>query len=518
MDDLTSNRILQLLSIEPEARSNEHVTELTDLMLRTELFESISNQIDMQAAVESCARKMKLKRYTPRHVVFRAGDEGKEFYFIVKGQVSLSVPYALLLANANKKRPSVVLTGMAQSVLTKSLIAKAMAEYQTSRDANGLFEVISLGPGFSFGDLALTKSAPRMLTVTVTHDAMLAYLSKSEFNRIMRKVQDRLFHEKVAFLGSLLPFKRLTGKGLFRLAHCFHYKSYRKHEVVYTEGEPTDSVFIIASGEFEFSKTLKSETERGLKTSMRRSIKRRKVLRLFSRSPKEFFGQEDLYETRNRFATCTCTSAKGEVYYIDKTDFTSHIMQGTANSTLRSQHDQLESFQNDLLEKSEHFEELLRSYKTDDPQILPSIAANKTINKSLSPQSRNLTPTRVEDKLFSIREKFQINRRSTIRKTANSNENSQIHSESPLKQSATETSIRLLKSARGSVMKQRPEETTRLQNSISEVRKELVKTALKPPKDHPSLANLKHRTFLRMKLESLDRDANIKKILKKQWE
>lgn len=514
MDEVAGARVADLFNITPDFRTIENIQELSSLLLRTQIFESIAHQIDMQAAVECCARKMMVKRLPAHHTVFNCGDDGKEFYFIISGQASILVPYAVLLANSNKRRPSVVLSGMAQSVLTKSFLTKAFAKFQACNDPSAEIEVAVIGPGYSFGDLSLIRNIPRLLSVETTQETTLAYIGKLEFNKIMRKVQDRLFNEKVNFLGSLLPFKRLTARGLHRVAHCFHYKSYHKHEMIYSEGEPTDSVFVIISGEFEFAKTLKSNTDRlGQKPSLRRSITRKKLLRLFSKIPREFFGQEDLFENRARFATCTCMSPKGEVYYIEKTDFMTQVMTGSSATVFKSQHNLIETFQNDLLEKSANFERLLKSQNTEDQSGLPSLNTSRSAKRSLSPDSQTLTHAFTEDRLFPIREKLQIIRRGTIRRDIQSSENSQMHSESPLKQSSTEPRSLTFKSARVSVLRQRPEDTARLQESISEIRKSLVKTALKPVKFKSKVNKLRDRTFLRVKLESIERDSSIKKML-----
>lgn len=514
MDDSTSKRLASLLYIDPEHRTSQDINELTQLMLHTQLFEPNTDQEVTLAAVEACARNMKLKHAKAGNIMHNSGDEITEICFIVQGQVKVSVPYTAVISSSSRRRSSVVLKELIHSAFPKALLEKALAQYHANRDIPQDFEVTTLGPGFSYGDLDLIHNFHRLYTAVVTQDVCLAYISKTEFSRTLHRVRDRLFHDKLAFLSSLTHFKQLTGKGLYKLAHSFHFKAFRKHEVVYSEGDPSDSVFIIVSGEFEFSKTLRPSAEP--LSTLRRSVKRRRTLRLFIRSPKEFFGQEDLYENRNRFATCTCISGNGVVYYIDKSDYAVQVMQTKAEETLRSQHGQMEDFQNNLLEKSANFEGHLRATKTEDYSGLPAINTPTSTYNSKSPPGRKLTTSRTGESLFLINEKLRSRR--TLRKPVNSTEHSAMGSESPLKQSATESHIRPFQSARGSLLKMRPEETSKLQISISEARKKLVKTTLRPPKHQPSLARLKERAYLKMKLEFIGRDSGIKQMLLKQWE
>jgi CRP-like cAMP-binding protein len=511
MDQLTT-----LLSIDPDARTTTDILDLTDLLLRTQLFESITQHIDMQAAVESCARKMRVKRIGAGSLIYRSGEETREFYFVVKGQLSVAVPQGILLANFNKKKPSIILTALAKSVLTPSFIARVKADYSRTKDPAALVEVACIGSGCSFGDLALVRSIPLIFATTATEETLLAYLSKAEFDQTMHRVQDRLFNEKVAFLESLLPFKRLTMKGLYRVAHSFHYRAYRKHQAVYSEGDATDYVFIIISGEFEFSKTTKS-TDRVLKVSpnMRRSLVRKKHLRLFSRSPRDFFGQEDLYENRNRFATCTCLSPKGEVYCIDRLDFNAQAIQSTVGEVLKSQHNQLEQFQQNLLEKSTTFDEMLRSHLTEDNVSPPSWRLESALRLRNTPKSispiRKISPSKTEEHLFPIKEKPQFKRHYTLR-NLDTTENPKKQSLSPTKQTPTD----YYDSARTSALRQRSQKPSNPKSTISPVRTHLMQT--KPLKYQSSFSRLKDRTILKLKRSAMSREATLKQLLQRQWE
>ena len=52
-------------------------------------------------------------------------------------------------------------------------------------------EIKKLLPGQSFGELALINDAPRSATVTTTIDCEFAILIKSDYDKVIRKVEAR---------------------------------------------------------------------------------------------------------------------------------------------------------------------------------------------------------------------------------------------------------------------------------------------------------------------------------------
>jgi CRP-like cAMP-binding protein len=503
MDEQSGLRLSNLLSIDPSGRNLAVILEITQLLASTLLLQTVAEQLDMQAAVETCARKMRLKWVSAGDTVQSAASS--EFFFIVKGRVEISASHAAQPVDVTAKKVSFQPRRRMTSILSRSILAKSDLAKAVVIKA----EATEASAGQSFGDLGLVTSIPEV-TATAVLNTQLAYLSYAEFTKTIRKVKARLYSEKVSFLASLLPFKQLTEKGLHRVASSFRYKAYHRREAVYAEGGAADAVFIIISGEFEFSKTYKAQ---GRSSSTVRSYTRRTVQRLFTRSPKEFFGHEDLFEGRSRFVGCWCLSAKGEVYSIDSSDFTALIIQGPPGQVLRTQYREQERFLRHLIYKSEDIRQL-----TDTPysSLTPTKEFYRSSSNGSSSNRSLLRPSLHDEQLLPGDAKVRARRSLTTQILSKTVDPGEKRYESPGRYSSSQANIR--QTSFTGRLKQRLDESPDALRSISEIRKTLMKDALKPSKQTKSAVRLKDRSLLRKRLESMLRDDSIKQILMKQWE
>lgn len=116
--------------------------------------------------------------------------------------------------------------------------------------------VTTLTSGIGFGELALLNDKPRAATIITLEDTHFALLEKESFNKIMAKALRDKFTEQVTFL-TAFPFlanlTRITKEKL-----CFMMKStkYTLGQIVISEGEELNNIYLVESGEFEVSKNM----------------------------------------------------------------------------------------------------------------------------------------------------------------------------------------------------------------------------------------------------------------------
>lgn len=154
--------------------------------------------------------------------IITQGDVGDFFYIVEKGEFDIFV---------NK-------TGMMQP---------GKAGYGD--------KVSTIGPGGSFGELALMYNAPRAATIMTTgRDSILWALDRVTFRRILmentfkRRRMYEAFLETVPILSSLVPYERA------KIADALDTVNYPADAIIIKEGDPGDNFYIIESGTAEVRK------------------------------------------------------------------------------------------------------------------------------------------------------------------------------------------------------------------------------------------------------------------------
>lgn len=112
-------------------------------------------------------------------------------------------------------------------------------------------KVNTIGPGGSFGELALMYNAPRAATVISTEPSTLWALDRITFRRILmdsafqRRRMYEAFLEEVPLLSSLKPYERS------KIADALDTIKHPAGETIIKEGDPGESFYLLESGEAE---------------------------------------------------------------------------------------------------------------------------------------------------------------------------------------------------------------------------------------------------------------------------
>lgn len=166
-------------------------------------------------------------------------------------------------------------------------------------------KVNTIGPGGSFGELALMYNAPRAATVVSTEkDSTLWALDRVTFRRILmdsafqRRRMYESFLEEVPLLSTLTLYERS------KIADALDTKKYPPGATIIREGDPGEAFFILESGEAEVYKRESGDS----------------VLKKYGKG--EYFGELALLDDKPRAASVV--AGKGgevKVAYLGKQGF-----------------------------------------------------------------------------------------------------------------------------------------------------------------------------------------------------
>lgn len=165
-------------------------------------------------------------------------------------------------------------------------------------------KVADIGPGGSFGELALMYNAPRAATVVSTQDKSLLWaLDRVTFKRILMDAafQRRRMYEQ--FLQSVPLLHGLTEYERAKIADALETTSYEAGEHIIKEGDLGDRFFLLEEGEAQATKGAGSSAS---------------VLTTYK--PGDYFGELALLENKPRAASVVATS-KAKVAWLGKEGF-----------------------------------------------------------------------------------------------------------------------------------------------------------------------------------------------------
>jgi CRP-like cAMP-binding protein len=117
--------------------------------------------------------------------------------------------------------------------------------------------VAKMTTGRSFGELALINNKPRAATIQCITACHFAYMSKHDYHRSLIKIEQKKMNKIIDFFLKLPYFSHWTKTSVAKLQYSFELKTFNQGHIVFHEGSKASSVYIIKSGDFEVSRTVK---------------------------------------------------------------------------------------------------------------------------------------------------------------------------------------------------------------------------------------------------------------------
>ncbi|MBI4260703.1 MAG: cyclic nucleotide-binding domain-containing protein [Actinobacteria bacterium] len=170
-------------------------------------------------SLNDLAGRVRLREVPPGGTVFRQGDPADAFYVVRRGNVQVV-----------EEDP-------------RSGTERILAE---------------IGPGGSFGELALIQRDPRSATVRARDHVQLFEVDAATFDRLLADVVDvpdfAPTLQDAAELQSLPPFAHMRTEQLLRLARGGEWVEFASEEALMSEGEVGRDFFVIGTGQAEVVK------------------------------------------------------------------------------------------------------------------------------------------------------------------------------------------------------------------------------------------------------------------------
>lgn len=165
-------------------------------------------------------------------------------------------------------------------------------------------KVGTLGPGDSFGELALLYFAPRAATIQAKGSGILWVIARKDFKEILAKSNDEVNKEIVKILHKVEMLNPLKDSEKEEMSKALEEMIFSKDEVIFQQGEVGEHFYILVEGEVAVIKDGKEE------------------VRLTANKEKaQYFGEAALLNGAPRGATIQVTSETAKTYCLDRTSF-----------------------------------------------------------------------------------------------------------------------------------------------------------------------------------------------------
>ncbi|CAD8046594.1 unnamed protein product [Paramecium primaurelia] len=238
-------------------------------------------------------------QYIPAfNIVYRQGDQNKYFYIILDGRC-------------------VVLKPKEKMVGINSIEIELDQENKSTIDPYGLKSLFPeymimkmLFSGDSFGEVAIKLESSRASTVFAVENTHLLYMTEAAYVQLLDPYLSEALEEKIQY------FKRNTlftsadsdlNEIMGILLECRKI-SYKSGEIIYQEGNKSNSLFFIINGEVQLSKTIGDRN-----------------LVLSSYGEHQQFGEVEILNKITRFTTARAISPRLIVYKIRKNKFFNNL-------------------------------------------------------------------------------------------------------------------------------------------------------------------------------------------------
>ena len=184
-------------------KTKEEIEEICTTLQSHFLFKTLDHE-----SLKYIANQMLLLQFEANKLLFSQGDNGYYFYLIFQGSIEI------IINNIPKSR-------------------------QASPSC--------------FGELALLYDFPRTATIKTLENSKFWVINREKFREAVKAVSNNVYTETESFLNSLNFFKSLTAISQSKLISCSSYMEFTDSQIIISEGDPGDLIYIIKSGQVKCS-------------------------------------------------------------------------------------------------------------------------------------------------------------------------------------------------------------------------------------------------------------------------
>lgn len=211
--------------VEPDFRTEEHVTEILQHVRGVRFFEKLT-----EAEIRAMCRRMTLETFEARELIIKHGDVGNKGYVILSGSVAVQIPSS------------------------NALCPRGIHPEKCTCPDRALETVVFLEKGSGFGELALQTDQLRSATIQASEPTETLAVTREDYEKIAGTQHKQFMEQRVDFLRGCPRIGEALEQGIIALqelavmASCLNERSLSGSEMVVHQGNHADQIIFVRSG------------------------------------------------------------------------------------------------------------------------------------------------------------------------------------------------------------------------------------------------------------------------------
>ena len=271
--ELDLNEVIELLKIPTQKRTKYDIRSIQNYMLKNiGYFQKLNEESDGSERIPKIIQVLNYECFKKDEYVINFGEIGNKFYILLSGTVSIYKP--------SPKNMNMTLYDYVKYLLKIRDIEKNLLKFERVQNYNSNIDrvklllidydpeklpfsskklpfvieeerfVVKLGPGASFGEMALIKNEPRNADIIANEKSILGSVDKIDYRKIIKDMEEQKINLQLKSFKSDFPFfNNWPASRCFRILSAFSSENYINEEYIYKQNTLPTHIYIIRKGE-----------------------------------------------------------------------------------------------------------------------------------------------------------------------------------------------------------------------------------------------------------------------------
>lgn len=273
--ELNLDEVIELLKMPTQKRNKYDIKAMQNYMLKhIEYFQKLNGESDGPDRIPKLIQVLTYECFKKDDYIINFGEIGDKFYILLSGSVSVYKPspknmymtlydYVKYLVNIRDVEKNLLKFERVQSYNSNiDRVKLLLINYNpdklpySSKKLPLVVEeerfLVKLGPGVSFGEMALIKNEPRNADIIANETCILGSVDKIDYRKIIKDMEEQKINLQLKSFKMDFPFyNEWPASRCFRILSAFTTEVFNKDDYVYKQNSLPTHLYIIRKGEFQ---------------------------------------------------------------------------------------------------------------------------------------------------------------------------------------------------------------------------------------------------------------------------